>query len=388
MATVALSGIITPTNVVTATSTTTLSNKTLVAPALGTPASGNLSNCTGIPAGSAATPTVEGTVYGKMTASGGTPYLTALGYNAAASTTGELCTAVGVEALYSNSTGQDCSAFGYRTLYANTSGNYNCSFGRGSLRFNTTGANLVGIGNSSLNGNTTGSNNTAVGVSALQSNTTASSNTAVGYQSLYSNTTGTVNDAFGQQALYACTTGLANSAFGYRALYALTTGEGNTACGNSAGIGITTGEGNGVFHVTNVNGNPAPVFSITTENNRIVIGTTDITNAYVQVAWTVVSDARDKTNFAPITHGLDFVNQLNPLSFQFKENRETDVAHGPVRYGFKAQEILALEGDNPVIIDNEDSEKLRYNGEALVPVLVKALQELNAKFEAYVATHP
>ena len=73
---------------------------------------------------------------------------------------------------------------------------------------------------------------------------------------------------------------------------------------------------------------------------------------------------------------------------QFRENRESDVAHGNVRYGFKAQEILALEGDNPVIIDNEDSEKLRYNGEALVPVLVKALQELNAKFEAYVATHP
>ena len=51
MATVALSGIITPTNVVTATSTTTLTNKTLTAPilttpALGTPASGNLTSCT------------------------------------------------------------------------------------------------------------------------------------------------------------------------------------------------------------------------------------------------------------------------------------------------------------------------------------------------------
>jgi len=49
MATVALSGIITPTNVVTATSTTTLTNKTLVAPALGTPASATLTNATGLP---------------------------------------------------------------------------------------------------------------------------------------------------------------------------------------------------------------------------------------------------------------------------------------------------------------------------------------------------
>ena len=68
-----LSAIIAPTNVVTTTGTQTLSNKTLVAPALGTPASGNLSNCTNLPAGSAATPTALGTVYGKQTTSGGTP---------------------------------------------------------------------------------------------------------------------------------------------------------------------------------------------------------------------------------------------------------------------------------------------------------------------------
>lgn len=54
MATVALSGIITPSNIVTASSTTTLTNKTLTAPvlttpALGTPASGTLTNATGLP---------------------------------------------------------------------------------------------------------------------------------------------------------------------------------------------------------------------------------------------------------------------------------------------------------------------------------------------------
>ena len=43
-----LSAIIAPTNVVTTTGTQTLTNKTLTAPALGTPASGNLTNCTGI----------------------------------------------------------------------------------------------------------------------------------------------------------------------------------------------------------------------------------------------------------------------------------------------------------------------------------------------------
>jgi len=47
-----------------------------------------------------------------------------------------------------------------------------------------------------------------------------------------------------------------------------------------------------------------------------------------------------------------------------------------VRYGFKAQDILALEGDNPVIIDNEDADNLKYKGEHLVPVLVNAVKEL------------
>jgi hypothetical protein len=158
--------------------------------------------------------------------------------------------------------------------------------------------------------------------------------------------------------------------------------------GAAAGYYATTGSGNIVIGSRNESGGYNPVFAVSTENNRVVIGGASVTNAYVQVAWTVVSDARDKMNFAPVPHGLNFINQLNPVSFQFKESRNVEIPNGRVRYGFKAQEILALEGNDAVIIDNDDSEKLRYNGEALVPVLVKALQELNAKFDAYVASHP
>jgi len=111
------------------------------------------------------------------------------------------------------------------------------------------------------------------------------------------------------------------------------------------------------------------------------MGSTGVTNAYIQVAWTVVSDARDKTNFAPVPHGLEFVNQLKPTAYQFKENRETDVPTGIVRYGFKAQDILALEGDTPVIIDTEDLDKLRFNSDSLIPVLVNAIKELTARLE-------
>ena len=81
-------------------------------------------------------------------------------------------------------------------------------------------------------------------------------------------------------------------------------------------------------------------------------------------------------NFAPVPYGLDFVNKLKPTAFQFKVDRDTETPLGGVRYGFKAQEVLELEGDDPVIIDAEDANHLKYKGEHLVPVLVNAVQEL------------
>jgi len=111
------------------------------------------------------------------------------------------------------------------------------------------------------------------------------------------------------------------------------------------------------------------------------MGSTSVTNAYIQVAWTVVSDARDKTNFAPVPHGLEFVKALQPTAYQFRTARDSEETNGGVRYGFKAQDVLALEGANPVIVDNEDADKLRMIDTALIPVLVKAIQELSAEVD-------
>jgi hypothetical protein len=47
-----------------------------------------------------------------------------------------------------------------------------------------------------------------------------------------------------------------------------------------------------------------------------------------------------------------------------------------------AQEVMALEGNDPVIIDNEQPDHLKYQGEALVPVLVNAIKELSAQVTA------
>jgi hypothetical protein len=118
------------------------------------------------------------------------------------------------------------------------------------------------------------------------------------------------------------------------------------------------------------------------------MGSTAVTNAYIKVAWTVVSDARDKTDFGVVPHGLDFVSKLQPTAYRYKESRESTVGSGPVRYGFKAQDVLALEGNNPVIVDNEDEKKLRFNDQSLLAVIVNAIKELKAEFDEYKATHP
>jgi len=152
--------------------------------------------------------------------------------------------------------------------------------------------------------------------------------------------------------------------------------------GYKALLNNTTGAGNFGVAFVNGGGTYAPVFDPTTENSRIVMGHTGVTNAYVQVAWTVVSDARDKTNIAPVPHGLEFINRLNPVSFQFKTSRDDETPNGNKRYGFLAQDILTLEGNDPVIIDAEVPEKLKYQGESLVPVLVNAIKELSAQVNA------
>jgi hypothetical protein len=205
---------------------------------------------------------------------------------------------------------------------------------------------------------------------------------------LYTNTTGIYNIAIGHTALQNNTTGKSNQAIGRRALISNTTGQSNIAIGDDAMYACTYGSGNTVLGTYNNTSTYDPVFTVTTENNRVAIGSFSTTHAYVKVDWTLISDARDKTDFAPVPHGLNFVTKLKSTAYRFKKSREDNEGHGPVRYGFKAQDILELEGNTPVIIDADDPNKLRFNGQSLIAVLVNAIQELKSEFDTYKLTHP
>ena len=100
------------------------------------------------------------------------------------------------------------------------------------------------VGVEALLSNTTGSDNVALGENALRNNVDVSQNVGVGRGALR-NSSGTGNTAVGYVPMWSnAVTGSYNAAFGWAALYTVTTGGGNVAVGKNAGRGLTAGSGN------------------------------------------------------------------------------------------------------------------------------------------------
>jgi len=355
---------------------------------------------------------------------------TAIGTNSlGANSTGSRNTTVG-----NNSglkiTGSDTVAIGYEALAALTSNGQNVGIGvNAGLKF--TGSRLVAIGYGAGKELLSDVDNVFIGQQAGENRTTGTDNTFVGAYANYNGAaTGCCNTGVGKSTGYSLTSGVQNTFVGRQAGYSVTDGGNNTMVGHNTGIFVTgsdntyvgsyagdassssgsynTGIGraglsaltSGTYHTalgynagdeitTGTNctalghaaGSGSSPRHMTTNSNEIVIGNNNIVGAYIRVAWTATSDARDKTEFKEIPRGLDFVSKLKPTSYKFRKDRDSEETQGRERYGFLAQEVLELEGDNPVIIDNTDEDKLAYTESNLVPVLVKAIQELKAEVD-------
>lgn len=283
------------------------------------------------------------------------------------------------------------TAVGIRALNSITTGNANTAIGEVAGDDITTGNDNTAIGAGALNSNVTGSENVAVGRIALQL-TTGSFNTAVGPYIMTANTTGANNVAMGRAALTSNTTANENTAIGVFALNANTTGTVNTAIGSGAADNLTTGSNNSAL------GYQARPSSATV-SNTITLGNSSISTLRCQVtSITSLSDRRDKKDIAPLEHGLDFVKQLKPVSFEWNtrpeirtdyEGNEVEVQGkvGIADIGFIAQDIVALEdslgaADSLQLSFRDNPEKLEVTQGRLIPILVKAIQDLTAKVEA------
>jgi hypothetical protein len=277
---------------------------------------------------------------------------TAIGFQALFSNTdGAWNTAVGESALHFNTTGNYNTAIGVDALYLNTTGFSNTAIGAAALIRNTTGTHNTANGYLALYSNTTGIYNTAEGALALTSNTSGDDNTAVGFEALLDNTTGIDNTASGYQALVSNTTGKNNVAEGSSALRNNTTGDSNIAVGESAGANLTTGSNNIDIGNLGVAGesNTIRVGTVGTQTNAYIAGIRDTPLAHAAVAVGIAADgqlgvrassARFKEAVKPMDKASEAIFSLQPVTFRYKK----DPAALP-QFGLVAEEVAKVNPD-------------------------------------------
>ncbi len=310
--------------------------------------------------------------------------------------TGSQNTAVGESALFNNTKGSENTAIGDSAMYSNTTANGNVALGFRALSLNTSGDGNTALGRFTLLNNTIGLGNTAVGVGALIGNTIGSVNIATGSNALSKNTTGNFNSAYGALTLFNNTTGNFNAAFGDSALLTNITGNSNTALGNSANVSTSA------LSNATVIGNRAVVNA----SNKMQLGSS-ITTLATTGGITIVSDGRfkDKVNAKDVP-GLEFINNLKPVTYNFNYKNYDDFLRKEIRksnpsdatdknyqellqqksevreIGFIAQEVNNLVKDkgytfNGVYTPQNSNDNYALDYSRFVVPLVKAVQELS-----------
>ena len=365
-------------------------------------------------------------------------YNTAIGADAGLSiNTGVLNTFVGAFSGDALTTGTTNVGVGYLTLSAETTGQRNTAMGYSALAnqnftgdtqaYNTAYGFFAGLNI------TTGTYNTLVGGLAGDALTDADYNTYIGYNAGGADDLGSYNVAVGAGALstlnYTGATNGQNVAVGYNALQDQTTGVQNTGIGNHAGGGVTTGSYNifignaaGDHDNPTTTGGPNIVIgayadtSAGDSSHQIVMGynvtgnannsfcfgntATDSAIAFGATSITAPSDIRLKEDIKDETVGLEFINELRPVTFRWKKAKdvpsemkvhsdsEERVMNGKYNHGFIAQEVKSvidkydIKDGFGMWTEDEVDGRQRVAPSELIPMLVKAIQELSAEVKA------
>jgi hypothetical protein len=346
---------------------------------------------------------------------------TALGFASLGdTTTGSYNTGIGTSALENNTTASYNTAVGYRAAYSNTTGTINEALGYRALHTNSTGGYNTALGGDALHNNTTASYNVGMGYRALFANTTGANNTGLGYNALLNNTTGYDNTAVGTSSAAAITTGYSNTFIGKTAGSTVTTGASNTIVGrydgNQGGLDIRTSSNNIVL--SDGAGNPRLYINASGQllfkegavveaqsnfyssdnwamsvqrpssssagminfyNGGSYVG--GITTSTSSTSYATSSDYRLKENVDYTWDATTRLKQLKPARFNFIIDPDTTVD------GFLAHEAQtvipeAVTGTKDEV-DADGNAKMQGIDQAkLVPLLVKTIQELEARITA------
>ncbi|RMA66461.1 tail fiber domain-containing protein [Ulvibacter antarcticus] len=159
---------------------------------------------------------------------------------------------------------------------------------------------------------------------------------------------------------------------------------GNIANNGSAALaGVGANNANGKNSVTfDIEGSTFDVYTFMEGvirpgfNNLTSLGTANhrFTNLYLVNSPNTSSDIRLKENIVETTYGLETVLKVTPVSYEL-----IDDVTNKVHLGFKAQQIQELV---PEIVEAaEGTGMLSVAYSEMIPVLTKAIQELNAKVD-------
>ena len=320
----------------------------------------------------------------------------------------------------SNSSG-GIVAIGDYAAVSGTGGSASIAIGNSALR-NSGYIRNTAIGDRALmTADATAQQNTAIGYYALKDLTSGDNNVAVGNQTLESTTTGSYNTVVGDLAGYNQSTPSSNTLIGRYAGGLITTGSKNTLLGrfngNQGGLDIRTssnnivlsdGDGNvrwrsdsnsdiftGLFSSTGATEGfyYQPQYGITyssrsgtsTKNHRYFVnanGTVgSIATSGSSTSYNTSSDHRLKENVSYTWDATTRLKQLKPARFNFIVDPDTTVD------GFLAHEAQAVvpeavhgthnevDADGNAVMQGIDQSKL-------VPLLVKTIQELEARITA------
>jgi hypothetical protein len=336
---------------------------------------------------------------------------------------------------FSDSTTQT-TAFNGQALSASP---YTTALGASTL-VNNTGTNNTAIGNSALAANTTASYNTALGYQAGYSQTTGVRNTFIGVTAGY-NSTGSYNTFVGSL----------DSTGGYAAGNAITTGSNNTVIGNYSGNngGLDIRTASNYIVLSDGAGNPRAYWNGANATFNGTLSATGISSSgqistlvgAAVTSFSSVCQAGDQTATnlkltsarADVFYHIQAFNSTTTECFRVEANgntKNTNNSYGSLsdvklkeniidatpkladlmqvkvrnynligdttkQIGVIAQE---LETVFPSMVDenkdrDEDGNLLETTTKGVkysvfVPILVKAIQELKAEFDAYKATHP
>jgi hypothetical protein len=290
------------------------------------------------------------------------------------------------------------TVFGHDAGAAINSGDSNTFVGSQSGDVVTGGGSNVAVGRGTLGTETNGSRNVAIGQDALNgqnfTSATNSHNVAVGYNAGVANQTGEVNVFIGADAGKSVTTGGGNILIGHGAGTRgddITTGNNNTLIGRDTGTSAEDANNNNVLG-KDVAGSAADTFTFG-------IGTSDSAIASGGTSISAPSDERYKQDIETSTAGLSFINDLRPVTFRWKKEKDLPSNHRAYvegseaktmnekhNHGFIAQEVKTAidahselkDGFNMWQADTRDGRQ-RVAPAELIPVLVKSIQELSAK---------